>query len=122
MKVETTSPVSIKLDVSMRSRINNLACIRKKTSHWLMLEAIEEYVEREEKRELLRRDVLNAWKAYESSGLHVTSKEAEAWFYDLEQGKDTDPIGLKNHWLTYNVCIDFWLQETSMQQCMRLKP
>ena len=44
-----------------------------------MREAIEQYVTREEKREALHQDVLQAWQAYEETGLHVTGDEAIAW-------------------------------------------
>jgi predicted transcriptional regulator len=44
-------------------------------------------VEREEKREQLRQDALAAWAAYQTAGLHVTAKEADAWLAKLEAGK-----------------------------------
>jgi predicted transcriptional regulator len=52
-----------------------------------MREAIEEYVEREEKREQFRQDALAAWDHYRTTGLHVTSEEADAWLAKLEAGK-----------------------------------
>ncbi len=42
---------SLKLDDAMKSRIRDLAVRRDRSSHWLMREAIREYVEREEARE-----------------------------------------------------------------------
>jgi predicted transcriptional regulator len=56
-----------------------------------MREAIEEYVEREEKREQFRRDALAAWDHYQTTGLHVTGEEADAWLAKLESGKDSRP-------------------------------
>ena len=44
-----------------------------------MREAIEQYVVREEKREALHQDVLQAWQEYEETGLHITGDEAIAW-------------------------------------------
>ena len=52
-----------------------------------MREAVEQYVEREEKREQLRQDALAAWADYQTTGLHVTAKEADAWLAKLEAGK-----------------------------------
>jgi predicted transcriptional regulator len=56
-----------------------------------MREAIEEYVERGEKREQCRQDALAAWTHYQMTGLHVTAKEADAWLAKLEAGKDAAP-------------------------------
>ena len=41
-----------------------------------MREAIEEYVEREEKRAQFRQDALAAWAAYQATGLHASAAEA----------------------------------------------
>jgi predicted transcriptional regulator len=54
-------------------------------------EAIEQYVEREERRERLRQDALAAWAEYKASGRHVTAAEAEAWLARLEAGEDAEP-------------------------------
>ncbi len=53
-----------------------------------MREAVEQYVEREEKREQLRQNALDAWSHYQTTGLHVTSEEADAWLAKLEAGED----------------------------------
>jgi predicted transcriptional regulator len=50
-------------------------------------EAVEQYVEREEKREQLRQDALAAWAGYQTTGLHVTAKEADDWLTKLAAGK-----------------------------------
>jgi predicted transcriptional regulator len=52
-----------------------------------MREAVEQYVEREEKRERLRQDALAAWAEYQTTGLHVTAQDADAWLAKLEAGK-----------------------------------
>lgn len=72
-------PVAIKLDERTKARIKSLALARQRTSHWLMREAITQYVDREEKREAFRQDTLKAWEEYRATGLHVTAEEAEAW-------------------------------------------
>jgi len=51
-----------------------------------MREAVEQYVDREEKREQLRQDALVAWANYQTTGLHVTAEEADAWLARLEAG------------------------------------
>ena len=85
------STTSVKLDVEVKQRVQRLAVARRRSPHWLMREAIEEYVEREEKREQFRQDALAAWTHYQATGLHVTAEEADAWLAKLEAGKDSAP-------------------------------
>lgn len=91
MAVAATRPVAIKIDEETKARVKRLADARHRTSHWLMREAIIQYVEREEKRESFRQDTLKAWEEYRTTGLHVNSDEADAWLSDLEQGNDIEP-------------------------------
>ena len=85
------STTSLKLDVDTKERLQRLAAARRRSPHWVMREAIEQYVEREEKREQLRQDALAAWDHYQTTGLHVTAEEADAWLAKLDAGKDAAP-------------------------------
>jgi predicted transcriptional regulator len=80
------SATSIKLDSAMKERVHRLAEARRRSPHWVMREAVEQYVEREEKREQLRQDALAAWANYQTTGLHVTAEEADDWLAKLEAG------------------------------------
>ena len=91
MTAATIRPVAIKIDDATKTKLKLLAEARHRTPHWLMREAITQYVEREEKREAFRQDTLNAWEAYRTTGLHVTADEADAWLSQLEQGNDIEP-------------------------------
>ena len=51
MTTSAIRPVAIKIDDAMKGRVKRLADARHRTAHWLMREAITQYVEREEKRE-----------------------------------------------------------------------
>lgn len=70
---------SIKLDDALKNRIQQLAQTRRRTSHWIMREAISQYVEREEKREVFRQDTLRAWDEFQATGLHATADEVDQW-------------------------------------------
>lgn len=70
--------MAIKIDENTKARVKRLADARQRTSHWLMREAITQYVDREEKREAFRQDTLKAWKPSVQTGLHVTADEADA--------------------------------------------
>jgi predicted transcriptional regulator len=85
------STTSLKLDIETRERVLRLAEARRRSPHWVMREAIEQYVEREEKREQFRQDALAAWSHYQTTGLHATAEEADAWLAKLEAGKDAAP-------------------------------
>lgn len=84
-------PVAIKIDDDTKARVKRLADARHRTAHWLMREAITQYVEREEKREVFRQDTLKAWEEYRTTGQHVTADEADTWLAQLEQGNDIEP-------------------------------
>lgn len=81
---------SIKLDEDMKGRVQHLAEARRRSSHWIMREAIAQYVEREEKREALKQDAMQAWDRYQQTGLHLSVDEADSWLARLEAGEDAD--------------------------------
>lgn len=73
------TPTSIKLDDTLKNRVQNLANSQQRTAHWIMKEAISQYVEREEKKEAFKQDALNAWDEYQMTGSHLTASEVENW-------------------------------------------
>ena len=84
-------PVAIKLDPDVRARIAQLAKARDRSAHWMMREAITQFVEREEKRESFRQDAIRAWADYQATGAHLTQSEADDWLARLVAGQDVDP-------------------------------
>ena len=81
---------SLKIDDTLKGRVQQLANQRRRSPHWIMLEAIQQYVEREEKREAFKQDALRAWEDYQRTGLHLTLEEADAWLAKLEAGEDAE--------------------------------
>ena len=84
------STTSLKLDLELKERVQRLAQARRRSAHWIMREAVEQYVGREEKREQFRQDALAAWNGYQATGLHATAEEADAWLAKLEAGEDAE--------------------------------
>lgn len=82
---------SVKLDPETKARVQRLAIAQRRTAHWIMREAVAQYVEREEALERLRQDALAAWADYQATGQHVTATEADAWLAKLEAGEDAAP-------------------------------
>lgn len=86
-----TRPIAVKLDQDTRDRMKRLAAARHRSTHWMMREAIGQYIEREERREAFRQAGVEAWESFQANGLHVTAAEADAWLGSLEAGNDVDP-------------------------------
>ena len=86
----TPATTSLKLDLELKQRVQQLASARRRSAHWIMREAVEQYVSREEKREQFRQDALAAWNDYQATGLHATAEEADAWLAKLEAGEDAE--------------------------------
>jgi predicted transcriptional regulator len=86
----TVATTSLKRDVELKERVQRLAAVRRRSAHWVMREAVEQYVSREEKREQFRQDALRAWDDYQTTGLHATAEEADGWLRKLEAGEDAE--------------------------------
>lgn len=91
MQSVKTTPVSLKLDASMKARLDALAASKDRTVHQIMQDAIEGYVEREEYQEKLWRDALAIHEHYQLTGLHDSEERADGWLGHLEAGIDVDP-------------------------------
>lgn len=81
---------SVKIDEELKNRIQHLADARRRSPHWIMQEAIREYVEREENRESFKQEALDSWEAYQETGLHVTGQEAREWLNRWGTDKETE--------------------------------
>ena len=81
---------SVKLDDSLKSRIQRLADVRQRSSHWIMCEAIRDYVEREEARENFKQEALASWTAYQETGQHLTGQEVRDWLNTWGTNKETE--------------------------------
>lgn len=79
MVTSAAKTFSVKLDADTRDRIEQLAESRHRSAHWVMREAIHQYVEREEKREAFRAETVKAWEEYQETGMHATAAEVDEW-------------------------------------------
>lgn len=85
------STTSVKLDAELKARLQRLAESRRRSAHWVMRDAIEQYVDREERRERLHRDAQEAWADFQKTGLHATAEEVDAWLARLEEDETAEP-------------------------------
>jgi len=79
MASQTTT--SIKLDDDLKARLKRLSHDRRRTVHWLMREAIEQYVEREEKAE---EGAAHPRRPAVDHEALARAQEAQAWLAQLE--------------------------------------
>ena len=70
---------SLKIDDTLKGRVQHLAVQLRRSPHWIMLEAIQQYVEREEARERFKQEALASWAAYQETGKHLTGLEVRSW-------------------------------------------
>ena len=70
---------SLKIDDELRGRIQHLATLRQRSPHWIMREAIAQYVEREEARESFKQEALASWTVFRETGRHLTGEEVRSW-------------------------------------------
>jgi predicted transcriptional regulator len=70
---------SIKITDELKIRVQALADSRQRSAHWVMREAISEYVAREEARESFKAEALESWASYQETGLHLTGPEIRGW-------------------------------------------
>lgn len=85
--MKTIINASVKMPPALHARVVNLAETRKRTAHAVMIQAIESYVDREEKREAWRQEGIAAWEEYQRTGLHLTGDEVRGWINQIRQGK-----------------------------------
>jgi predicted transcriptional regulator len=84
---------SVKLDDDLKSRIQQLADARHRSAHWIMREAIRDYVEREEAQEAFKQEALASWTAYKETGRHLTGQEIRNWLktWGTDEEKEIPP-------------------------------
>jgi len=84
-------PTTIKMDPLTKARVKHLAEARHRSPHWMIQEAIQQYVDREEKREAFRQAAIRAWNEYEMTGVYITQEAADEWLGRLAAGEDAEP-------------------------------
>jgi len=70
---------AVKLDESTYDRLKALGESRQRTPHWLMKEAIHQFLEREEAEEKRRKDTLERIARFEETGKSIPFEVVDAW-------------------------------------------
>jgi predicted transcriptional regulator len=74
-----TASKAIKLDEETYNRLKALGEISQRSPHWLMKEAIKQFIVREEEAQNLRQDTLNRIKNFEAAGDSIPYEPVNAW-------------------------------------------
>jgi predicted transcriptional regulator len=71
--------MGVKLDEETRERLKSLGAAKRRSTHWLMQEAIREYLDKEEEMEARNQQADEAWKEYQRTGQFVSNEAVMAW-------------------------------------------
>ena len=80
----------VKLDDNLKERIQHLANLRHRSAHWIMHEAIKDYVDREESRESFKQEALDSWESYQETGRYLTGEEVKNWLEGWGTGNEKE--------------------------------
>jgi predicted transcriptional regulator len=83
--------IDLSLSKKFKIRLQRLAETKRKTVEMLVHEAVEEYVDRQEKRDEFLRDTMESLEHYKRTGHHVTGEEMDEWLARIAAGEDVDP-------------------------------
>ncbi len=73
------TPLSIKLEADQKDLLTQIAKEKDRSVHYLLLQAVKEYIEREQARMSFYEDGRKAVEHFNQTGLHVTQDEMRAW-------------------------------------------
>ena len=85
---QRTANVTVKLEESDRARIKSLAAVKNRTSHYIMREAIQKYLEAEELELRFINAAETSLEEYKANGLHITLEEFSGWATKLKTSPD----------------------------------
>jgi predicted transcriptional regulator len=88
---QVTIPSSIRLQADLRQRLAKVCSAKKMKPGAGIVEAIETWVNREERRVALREEARVAHEHFVTTGLHITEEEMDGWLDQLEQGIEAEP-------------------------------
>jgi predicted transcriptional regulator len=83
----SVTALSLKLSDDVKSRLDSVAKQTKRSAHYLMREAVAEYVERQEKRLAFIQEAEEALTDYHETGLFVSGEAMEKWAFSSDKSK-----------------------------------
>jgi predicted transcriptional regulator len=84
----STTTVGVKLDDKTRTRLRALGDAKRRSTHWMVKEAVARYLDVEERYERERVEDLARWQSYVETGHAIPHETAMAWLDDLAAEAD----------------------------------
>lgn len=79
----STTTMGVKLDQETRERLKRLSAAKARSPHWLMREAVRQYLEREEAYVREREEDRARWERYQRTGAFVDEETMNEWLEGL---------------------------------------
>lgn len=79
----STTSVAVKLDDTIRERLQKLGESKDRSPHWIMKNAILEYLVKEERYEKELREDQTRWENYALTGEAIPHSDMEKWLKEL---------------------------------------
>lgn len=73
------TPLGLKVDDATRERLQRVAAAMDRAPHWVLRQALDEYLEREERRLAEAADDAARWERFVVTGESVDGAEVNAW-------------------------------------------
>ena len=73
------TPLGLKVDDTTRVRLQRVAAAMDRAPHWVLRQALDEYLEREERRLAEATDDAARWERFVVTGATVDGAEVNAW-------------------------------------------
>ncbi len=77
------STMGVKLEDETRERLKRLGKRKERSPHWLMVRAIQEYLDREETFEREKQEDFRRWERYLDSGDYISHDKVKTRLNDL---------------------------------------
>lgn len=74
-----TVPMSLRVDPAIKERLQAIAQRHKRSAHALAQEAVYLFVEKQEAKDRLNQEAIEAYNDYRATGLHITHEELNTW-------------------------------------------
>lgn len=87
----TTVPMSIRLELSARQKLKEIAARQKRTAHALAIEAITVLIEQKEREYAFNQSCIASYNQCKETGLHVTHEEIVPWLESLFTDNELPP-------------------------------
>ncbi len=79
--------LGVKVDEALQERLKTMAEVKDRSTHWIIKQAIEQYLTREEAIERDRREDQERWENYALTDQAVSNATATVWLDKLAAGR-----------------------------------